>query len=71
MRSGYVSIYYGHLWDTNLYGYDWSSIASSKRNDNTIMPNAYYLGFSATGITPSSDPTHRWYGFPLHCLKWL
>ena len=69
VRSGYVGINHGRLWLSGIYGYDWSSTASSTRDDGAAVPSGYYLLFDATGVLPASGPRHRWNGFPLRCLS--
>lgn len=68
MRSGYININAGRLKVAGQNGYDWSSRASSKRNDGASIPSGYNLNFNATGVNPSNGPNERWHGFPLRCL---
>ena len=68
MRSGYIHISTGRLIVAGQNGYDWSSRASSKRNDGAAIPSGYNLNFNATGVNPSNGPNERWHGFPLRCL---
>jgi len=69
VRSGGLAPDAGKSWNPGQDGYDWSSRASSTRYDGAAIPSAYYLGFNATGVYPSSGPFNRYLGFPLRCLS--
>ena len=68
MRSGNISIDSGRLWYAGIYGYNWSTMASSTLGSGSAVPSAYFLLFNATGVGPSDGPASRWSGFPLRCL---
>lgn len=53
--------------NAGINGYDWSSRASSTRNDGAAIPSAYNLEFNASTVNPSNGPNERWHGFPLRC----
>ena len=57
------------LRDAGSIGYWWSSRGSSTRFDGVATPSAYYLRFSATGVSPSDGPGNRYAGFSLRCLS--
>ena len=69
MRSGDIAIANGRSWDIGGYGYNWSTIATTKRFDDVVVPSTYYFGFTATGILHSGGPDYRWLGFPLRYPK--
>lgn len=53
----------GRLRHSGVYGYGWS-----RRANTTDVRYAYYLGFNASGVAPSSNG-NRWVGFPLRLVK--
>ena len=72
VRSGYVylpGVSGATFRGAGIYGYDWSSRASSTRSDGAAIPSAYYLDFNASTVHPSFGPYERWRGFPLRCLS--
>ena len=71
VRSGYVDppVTAGTFRYAGQWGYDWSSRGSSTRFDGVATPSAYYLRFSATGVSPSDGPGNRYAGFSLRCLS--
>lgn len=50
--------------NAGINGYDWSSRASSTRNDGAAIPSAYNLEFNASTVNPSNGPNERWHGSP-------
>ena len=72
MRSGFVvlpGVSGTTFWYAGIYGYWWSSRASSTRNDGAAIPSAYYLVFYASTVYPSDGPYERYFGRPLRCLS--
>ena len=71
VRSGVINLTVsaGTFRYAGQWGDDWSSRASSTRYDGSAIPSAYYLAFTATGVTPSAGPSTRYYGFSLRCLS--
>ncbi len=71
VRSGRLNLAVsaGTLGYAGIFGYDWSSRASSTRYDGAAIPSAYALGFNASTVYPSDGPRERWHGYPLRCLS--
>lgn len=69
MRSGYIGINSGRLWNASLGGDYWSySAAEFSSATGLDTATAYRLGLYSIGVGPSSGPRRRWDGFPLRCL---
>ena len=68
VRSGYLPFNPEYLRNMGRNSELWSSIASSRRFDNTTLSSAYYFEFNIDNILPSNGPNVRWMGFP---LRWL
>lgn len=64
VRSGYVNVENGRLWNGASYGYVWSSKVSSSVADS----NVFYLRFSDVIVEPSRGPYPRSNSYPLRCL---
>jgi len=66
VRSGYVSLDTGSLWNLGDSGYSWSSVTITY--SSAFSANAYGFYFIPPHISPSNNYGDRHYGFPVRCL---
>ena len=60
VRSGYVYLNFGFVFNVGDYGYNWSRTAKS----STI---AYHLNMDPSDVDSESNEDDRWVGLPLRC----
>lgn len=60
VRSGWVNVDAGAMWNVGNNGYGWSRTAQS-------ATNAYFLNMNPTNVNPSNN-NNRWVSLPLRCL---
>lgn len=59
VRSGYVNVNDGKMYNVGQNGNDWSRTSLSSTH-------AYHLNINPTDVNPSGN-SNRWAGFPLRC----
>ena len=64
MRSGYISISSGRLWNTGVDSYSWSRTMGEYSPESS---GSWALSIDANRVIPGGE-NRRFYGFPLRCL---